>query len=653
MDEQELERILQTATREVQTLGKVSDETAKQLAQAGNAMQRFKQASVQGSKDVLKGAKGFTRALSSGEASFESLVPVVEGLGDAVSGLVKGVIPYAGDGIGKFGSALTDMAVFLVRRLGQTVGTFQDVSKTGGIAAGGLETLAKQAADSNMSLSGFGRLVTTNASALAKLEGSVFDGAQAMTGILAPLNQGEFSNTLRSLGLTVDEIGEFAGDFVGRQARLGIAQRMDQNQLSRAAAQYVTELDQLSKLTGVNRKALADEQQAILNETRFRARYEEISQMYGEDAARRVMEFVQTVGAQSPRFAEGIKDIFATGGAAITPAGQQLMLAAGDQIQMILDQVLQSQDSAAVTSARAADQLRTAIGPFVREITPLAGMIQDGGSIMTEGFAGILDFFNNVKQTAETGQNIVDAQGKQIISTNDMTQSAINAQKALERYARTIDILTIQALDPTAKVTEKIAKVMKDLGLDFEAMTKNNDYSFGRTTKNFKEASKVAIVKTGEIIADRLTVKTATGGSTLANMPGMIDLVQSLITGKTVGQMIQGNYLGGTVGANEISLVGERGPEIIAGPASVISTSTSERILQNMTGPKSSYTPMSSSMASMTTEMATPAPVTALGRTDMAHTDLLKAQVGKLDQMIEILTKGNRIGQQQVRATYS
>ena len=107
------------------------------------------------------------------------------------------------------------------------------------------------------------------------------------------------------------------------------------------------------------------------------------------------------------------------------------------------------------------------------------------------------------------------------------------------------------------------------------------------------------------------------------------------------------------MGAKEISLVGERGPEIIAGPASVISTSTSERILQNMTGPKSSYTPMSASVASVTETMTAPEPMSTTTRSDNSQTDLLKTQVSKLDQMIEILTKGNRIGQQQVRATYS
>ena len=639
MDEQELERILQTATREVQTLGKVSDETAKQLAQAGNAMQRFKQATTQGSKDVLKGAKGFTQALSSGEASFEALLPVVEGLGSALSGLVQAAIPYAGDGLAKLGDAATDIAKFLVVRLGQAVGTFQDVSRSGGVAAGGLTTLATQANVANMSLTGFGRLITNNASALAKLEGSVFDGAQAMTGILAPLNQGEFSNTLRSLGLTVDEIGEFAGDFVGRQARLGIAQRMDQNQLSRAAAQYVSELDQLSKLTGTNRKALADEQQAILSETRFRAKYEEISQMYGEEAARRVMEFVQTVGAQSPRFAEGIKDIFATGGAAITPAGRQLMVAAGDQIQMILDQVLQSQDSAAVTSARAADQLRTAIEPFVKEIMPIAGMIQDGGSEMTDGFAGILDFFNNIKQTTETGQKIVDEQGKQIIATDKMTQSAIKAQIALENYARALDSLVLEGMGPTAAVVEQIAKIFEAAAGDVSGRTE------GATSKLLGEYAEFAKMKAKELIVEKVNgITTSNVEQVLGTTNPSLDIIGSAMKG------IQSNYMGGTIAPGEISLVGERGPEIVMGPGTVTSTTTSERILQNMTGPKSSYTPMSTDTATALPSPSTPEAVASAGTRMDSQTDLLKAQVGKLDQMIEILTKGNRIGERSYRS---
>lgn len=644
MDEQELERILQTATREVQTLGKVSDETAKQLAQAGNAMQRFKQATTQGSKDVLKGAKGFTQALSSGEASFEALLPVVEGLGSAISGLTQAVIPYAGDGLAKLGDAATDVAKFLVTRLGQAVGTFQEVSRTGGTAAGGLDTLSQRAIDANLSLNGFGRLVTTNASALAKLEGSVFSGVDTFSGITGQLTQnGQFAQSLRRLGLTAEEIGEMTGDFLTRQTRLGRAQQMDQNQLARASAQYVTELDQLSKLTGVQRKALADQQNQLLSETRFRARYEQISASMGEESAKRMMSFVQTLEAQSPQVAAAVKDIFATGGVPITDAGKQLMVLAGGQIQNVLDYVLGSQESMATTSATAAEQLRQAIQPGAQSMLDIAAVTQDGSNVMTTAFAQILDFANNVKQTREAGEAITNAQNAQIESITKLTGSALDAQMSLEKYARAIDSLVLDGLAPTAKVVDKISETMAAIG---DTVSGRSPDAFNNLMAEYAEVVKM---KAKELIVDKVNGITTSNIQQVIGTTGnpSLDIIGSAMKG------IQGNYMGGTVAPGEISIVGERGPEIIAGPASVVSTSTSERILQNMTGPKSSYTPMSASVASVTETMTAPEPMSTTTRSDNSQTDLLKTQVSKLDQMIEILTKGNRIGQQQVRATYS
>jgi len=646
MDEQELERILQTATREVQTLGKVSDETAKQLAQAGNAMQRFKQATTQGSKDVLKGAKGFTQALSSGEASFEALVPVVEGLGSALGGLMQAAIPYAGDGIKSLGDAATGVATFLVRRLGQAVGTFQDVSRSGGVAAGGLDNLAQRAIDANLSLNGFGRLVTTNASALAKLEGSVFSGVDTFSGITGQLTQnGQFAQSLRRLGLTAEEIGEMTGDFLTRQTRLGRAQQMDQNQLARASAQYVTELDQLSKLTGVQRKALADQQNQLLSETRFRARYEQISASMGEESAKRMMSFVQTLEAQSPQVAAAVKDIFATGGVPITDAGKQLMVLAGGQIQNVLDYVLGSQESMATSSATAAEQLRQAIQPGAQSMLDIAAVTQDGSNVMTTAFAQILDFANNVNQTREAGESITNAQNAQIESITKLTGSAVSAQQALERYARAIDALTLQALDPTANIVDELSGIMADIGTDIAGTTS------GKTAERFDKYMELGKAKVAEMYVDKIVNNTPEPVRDL----GMNALLGYFDTFGKIGNLfnIGSNYMGGTVAPGEISIVGERGPEIIAGPASVVSTSTSERILQNMTGPKSSYTPMSASVASVTETMTAPEPMSTTTRSDNSQTDLLKTQVSKLDQMIEILTKGNRIGQQQVRATYS
>ena len=340
MDEQELERILQTATREVQTLGRVSEETANELAKAGGAAGNFQKALKQGSVDVGRGMKSFTSSVAKGETSFDTLIPIVEAAGGAFSGLI-GSVPFVGQGLKKLGETATEVAKFLVTRLGQTVGAFQNVSRSGAISAGGLQAFGDQAFKTRLGLQGFSKVVTANSVALARLSGSAFDGATVFGDAVARLTDPEgIGLTMRRLGFTAEEIGEVTANFVERQTRLGRAQTMTELQLAIATKQYSGELDQLTKLTGLSRQEAQAQQNQMLSETRFRARYQQLINEGREDEARALRDFVVSVGATSPQLAAGIKDLFASGGIPITDAGKQIFQLAGGEINSILQDIL-------------------------------------------------------------------------------------------------------------------------------------------------------------------------------------------------------------------------------------------------------------------------------------------------------------------------
>ena len=675
MDEQELERILQTATREVQTLGRVSEETANELAKAGGAAGNFQNAMKKGTVDVGRGMKSFTASVAKGETSFDTLIPIVEAAGGAFSGLI-GSMPLVGQGLKKLGETATEVAKFLVTRLGQTVGAFQDVSRSGSLSAGGLEAFAKQAFDTRLGLQGFSKVVTANSVALTRLSGTAFDGATLFGDAVSILSdpENDMGMAMRRLGFTAEEIGEVTANFIERQTRLGRAQTMTDMQLAIATKQYSSELDQLTKLTGLSRQEAQAQQNQMLSETRFRARYQQLLQEDRTEEAKAMMQFVQMVGTQSPQLAAGIKDLFASGGVPITEAGKQIFQLAGGEINSILSNILTQN----LPPAEATQRLREAMGANVNGLLDLAGKIPEGSNFLVESFATVIDFINNTQLTGEAAERARKNGEKLEKGLDKAGEAAVKAQANLEDLNATLGKLSLIGLPAAATAIQEFTDLAKAAVRDMEKIVKGEEFEseFNKAIEDLKDRT------IGDMTVDQMVVNTLK-----IPEPGPMGKAFNSIldfsvhdTGQNenwknnpfVKSNMQGpvNFAGGKVRPGEFSLVGEAGPEIIYGPANVISTKETERIMNQMlsgttttntmqqimnqtTGPKISYTTQSpnvATMAEMSAEKEQVATSRDSTRSMEQQVDLLKQQVGKMDQMISILMKSNQIGERTYRS---
>ena len=155
-----------------------------------------------------------------------------------------------------------------------------------------------------MSLGDFSDLVSQNSTRLRMLGGSVTEGAKRFGQISKSLRQG-FGVDLSRVGFTMSEMNDVLLEYTDFSiSRIGRETRSDR-QLAAAAANYGMELDQLSKLTGISRKQLAEE----ISQQQADQRVRLATAAMTEDQAVQFNQALALAGSASPELKEALIDM--------------------------------------------------------------------------------------------------------------------------------------------------------------------------------------------------------------------------------------------------------------------------------------------------------------------------------------------------------
>lgn len=452
-DEQEA---LEEFTRKIQEAGGATDGMIKNLKDAENSLGNFSKRTV---ADVAKGVQSFSGSVINGSKNFDALLPIVDALGSAIAG-VAGAMPFIGVGAAKFVEGATEASKFLIGELGKQVGTFQSVSKSGVIAAGGMTAFSKQAFGSRLTLQQFGRVVTDNSKALAAMSGSAYDGVEAFSQVSSKLSgdQGMFA---RRLGMSAEQIADMTAGFMKQQTRLGRTQGRGAEQLLGTTTTYIKELDLLSKITGENRQELQKQQEATLRETRFSAMVAGMKEKEGK----KLLDFVSVISSSSPRIAAGMKDLL-TAGTATTEEGRQLMMLSGGRARDIAKQL----QTGAIDQVTATKMLQDAIGPNLERFRGLSAILGDSNE-MTAGFAENLAF---ATRELTSYAELVEQSNKQMDGADPLIVDMTEAQKNIEDFAMNLNNVILEMMPATGKIvnvlTDGLAKVSNMVDTGFKVM---------------------------------------------------------------------------------------------------------------------------------------------------------------------------------------
>lgn len=196
----------------------------------------------------------------------------------------------------------------LVNFLKNGFDAFQQVVQVGGAFGNNLMELRSTAANALIPLDEFTELILKNSDILAALGGTVTQGAQQFGVLSRSLNQ-EFGQELLGAGYSLGQLNDSLMGYLDLQTRLGKLDTRNINTLTKGTKDYLIELDQVTKLTGVSRKQAEElvkkaAQDPILNsmmrsaknQAQAQANMALLAQVGGDQA----LEMIKSMAARNP-----------------------------------------------------------------------------------------------------------------------------------------------------------------------------------------------------------------------------------------------------------------------------------------------------------------------------------------------------------------
>jgi hypothetical protein len=396
---------------------------------------------------------------------------VVEGMGDAVSGLSLllgpkgkligmiggGLISGFGKAIGASSDAAAQLAVqfgeFATGELQKVVEAYRQVGAVGGIAAGGMTELYDQAIASGLSIGQFAKVIANNSETLARATGSTAEGAK----VLSQLAQvgATTERQFLSLGISFEQQRDFQAKFLEQNRLTGRIAMGDTRALTEASKQYIFQLDELSRITGLSREQAAkllDEQN---KNVRLRASIRIAERDYGADvgkAMRNAIFIIGNAGENTAKLGEGFADLMGPGGAS-TEAARNLQIATGGAAKGIADMVRTNQMTAeqgAAAIQKAIQNKLAGLGgdEYLAFVGKVEGPLQDmllGMDDVARAQNMTVESIEAAKKGSEAAKNAQDKNTKEIV----------DAQMALQKFARELDKLVKDQILPTAATAVK------------------------------------------------------------------------------------------------------------------------------------------------------------------------------------------------------
>jgi len=217
-----------------------------------------------------------------------------------------------GEQFGTVGEAFGDTLGYLIDRLSENVDFYRSISQIGGTAGQSISDLRIAAGETGLTMGQLTDAITQAGGNLALLGGTTGVGVKRFTNALKDLAQGETFEKFSALGFTMQEIATGAAEYLELQTQLGRTQTMTERELSSETADYLNNLDLLSRLTGKNRQALQQEMQERAKDARLSLQLAGMSQKQ----QREINSALSMTGNVSKEMEQSIRNLIATDGVA-------------------------------------------------------------------------------------------------------------------------------------------------------------------------------------------------------------------------------------------------------------------------------------------------------------------------------------------------
>jgi predicted chitinase len=192
---------------------------------------------------------------------------------------------------------------------------FQQSASVGANFGGSINDMIRSSTDAGLTFDQFSGVIAKNGEALALLGGSTRDGAKRLAELGKRIKETPLMGELAGLGYSTEEVNSGMARYSGMLAKTGQLQGKNNDQLVAGSADYLKNLDQLSRLTGQSKDALKANQDALYADAQYRARLQDMD----EPGQKRLDKLMLSLPASLQK---GAKEFIAFGGAT-TDAGRE------------------------------------------------------------------------------------------------------------------------------------------------------------------------------------------------------------------------------------------------------------------------------------------------------------------------------------------
>jgi hypothetical protein len=432
----------------------------------------------------------------------------------------------------------------LVNETDRQVQVFRQLSTAGADFGMGIFGSRMASIEAGLTLNTFATEVMANTDLFSRLGGNVNIGTRTFTRLSRTI-QSDFQPTLSRLGFSMEETSDYITDYLEIMTGLGQAQVMSDSELAQGSREYLLQLDQLSRVTGMSRKAASDELKRQQSDLRIKS----LMTTMNATGQANLQQILAGLGQAPSELKNAITDMIVTGG---NPVGDfAKMLASRNQELVGLSQgvnqgtVSAAEFAAAIRRASANAESNTA------DLKQLAVAATLSGKDMFLSQAALVGLTNYQLGAAA-------ATAEQMKAQQDATKAVTNFDSQLAKFRNSLIMIISPLLSFTGAVLGGISTALTKITNFFGAI---GDFlgkftpDFIKNMGDFKEGLKIAVgavMAFGALVAARsvggklmggaakllggggTAAPVATAAPAVAKTGGMLSAGGSLLSGATM-----------------------------------------------------------------------------------------------------------------------
>jgi hypothetical protein len=452
----------------------------------------------------IKSVRGLANAAENTITKMTGLMSQMASMGNSFSSAASmfNSLPLVGGLVGGAFSAIAASG-------DKVFNSFKQSAAVGANFNGSMREMVNSASSAGLTMDQFSGIIAKNGEALALMGGSTTAGAMQLAKMGRIIRTSPIGDDLARLGFSTEDISNGMARFGGMMAKSG--KQMDATALAKTSAEYLKNLDAVSRLTGISKDALQAETDARMADAQYRLMLAKLD----PEGAKNLELMMSSIPKEHQA---GLKEIMATGTATSEEAiAAMAFMAKTGQSAMALGEQMRTTGTLTKEQAIAFDKSRQSeMKTMAEEAKGRGGVINTignfGDAVQQKLVVGVLD---SAARTKDLGQV--------------MSEQAKEQQDAAKKQKDSMDPAAMQKFqqdiaEMSNKMTMLLAQHMPMLMSAFETLSKFiNDYAvpiFQTVMDNFKEiVAGIAIVK-GSLIAFSVAAKANEIKKSLAGTRG-------------------------------------------------------------------------------------------------------------------------------------